>query len=218
MEQRPSRWTIACLALPVVVYALLTLMRGLNIGHRHLLPVYPFLFVGAGRAAAWAWPSRTRAPAWRRALIVALAAGCLAAPACVHPDYLAYFNGLAGGPAGGHRWLVDSSLDWGQDLPALARWQRENGVRPLRLAYFGTADPVAYGLDAKWLPSHLAPPQHHIERRVERGDVVAVSATLLHGLYLPPEDAALLARFRDREPIGHAGYSILIYRADFDFP
>src|SRR5207245_9739104 len=42
--------------LPVAIYAMVAVIRALNIGHRHLLPIYPFLFVAAGRAAAWAWP------------------------------------------------------------------------------------------------------------------------------------------------------------------
>ena len=41
------------------------------------------------------------------------------------PNYLAYFNLLAGGPAHGYQHLADSSLDWGQDLPALRELARE---------------------------------------------------------------------------------------------
>lgn len=219
VDRRDPRWRRVWpwLALPVLVYVLMTASRGINIGHRHLLPVYPFLFVAAGRAAAWAWSS-PRPRSWRRALVAGLGAWCLVELLSVLPHPLAYFNQLAGGPAQGHRWLVDSSLDWGQDLPALRDWQRAQGEPEMRLAYFGTASPAAYGLDVTLLPGAPPAPRHRIERRVRRGDVVAVSATLLHGMYVEPEDRELMARLRAQEPIGRAGYSILVYRAAFDWP
>ena len=64
----------------------------------------------------------------------------------IHPYQLAYFNRFAGGPAAGSRYLDDSNIDWGQDLPSLAAWQSEHGVRPLALWYFGTDDPAGYGI------------------------------------------------------------------------
>ena len=105
--------------LPVVVYLAMTATRGINIGHRHLLPIYPFLFVAAGRAAAWAFAvgrSWRSAPALAGAALVAWHLG---ATLWIHPHYLAYFNELAGGPSRGYRLLADSNLDWGQDLKGL---------------------------------------------------------------------------------------------------
>ncbi len=84
---------------------------------------------------------------WRaKALVSLLAALSLADTARAHPNHLAYFNALAGGPAQGHRWLGDSDQDWGQSLPALARYLREQGNPRLILAYSGAADPGAYGI------------------------------------------------------------------------
>jgi 4-amino-4-deoxy-L-arabinose transferase-like glycosyltransferase len=85
--------------VPVVVYALLTFTRGINIGHRHLLPLYPFLFVLAARSAAWAaqrWRGGVR---WPAAAVSVLAAWYVAGTLRVHPHYLAYFNEAAGGRA-----------------------------------------------------------------------------------------------------------------------
>lgn len=62
----------------------------------------------------------------------------------VHPHYLTYFNQLAGGPAGGHQYAVDSNLDWGQDLKRLAMWVEENKVNKIHLDYFGWADQGYY--------------------------------------------------------------------------
>jgi hypothetical protein len=136
----------------------------------------------------------------------------------VHPHYLAYFNELTGGPARGHHYLVDSNLDWGQDLKGLARWVAEHRVPRIRLSYFGTADPDYYGIPHDLLPGTMAPPPLGVVRQVRREDVVAVSATNLQGVYLDPSDRPLMERLRRSEPIDNIGYSILIYRADFAWP
>ncbi len=102
------------LIVPVVFLGLyFSLFFRLGIGLRYLLPVFPFLFVFAGRVAAFRPP-----PAWRRRWAVALGVLLLwlaAASLSVHPLYIGYFNEIAGGPANGWRWLLDSNLDWGQD-------------------------------------------------------------------------------------------------------
>ena len=64
----------------------------------------------------------------------------------IRPNYLAYFNQLAGGPSQGYKHLADSSLDWGQDLPALKKWLDGQGLQQpggsgVYLSYFGTARP-----------------------------------------------------------------------------
>jgi hypothetical protein len=212
---RLDRRDALVLWLPVLVYAAFTSTRGLQIGHRHLLPIYPFLFVVAGEAAAWVW-------SWRRpaglVLVSTLALWYAGGTLRNHPHHLAYFNEIGGGPANGWRWLVDSNLDWGQDLKRLASWMRANGVPRLKLSYFGSALPSYYGIDAEALPGYTAPHATHVTREIRPGDVVAVSATNLQGVYVDPEDRALLARFRGLHPIGRAGWSILVYRADFVWP
>jgi hypothetical protein len=206
---RLARRDAIFLWLPVLVYAASTVGRGLQIGHRHLLPLYPFLFVAAGEAVGRLW-------SWRRPLglasVVVLGAWYATGTLRNHPHHLAYFNEIAGGPDDGWRSLVDSNLDWGQDLKRLAGWMRESGVSRIKLSYFGSAPPSYYGIDAEALPGYTAPHETHVTREIWAGDIVAVSATNLQGVYLEPEDRALLARFRDEEPIGRAGWSILIYR------
>lgn len=204
-----------CLWLPPLVYLILAASRPINIGHRYLLPVYPFLFVAAGRAAAWAAGATGRRTArWPIAVLVAWYAVSVLR---VHPHYLAYFNELAGGPAGGHRYLVDSSLDWGQDLKELARWQRDERVGPVKLAYFGTADPTYYGIDCELLPGYMAPPPRHVTRQVNAGDVVAVSATVLQGLYVEPQMLPLLEKLRALQPVAVLAHTIFVYRVDFSW-
>ena len=205
--------------LPVAVYLALTLTRGIHIGHRHLLPIYPFLFVAAGRAASWAFPAGRP---WRErpgpALIVAALGGWqLAATLRIHPHYLAYFNELAGGPSRGYRLLADSNLDWGQDLKELRAYLSRHGIDRCKLSYFGTADPEYHHIPCELLPGYMLPRPRAVVKEVRAGDVLAVSATNLQGLYIEPEAETLMARLREREPLAQVGYSILIYRADFDW-
>jgi hypothetical protein len=201
--------------LPVAVYALLTLTRGINIGHRHLLPIYPFLFVLAARAAAWAALRLREGARWPAALVGLLGLWYVAGTVRVHPHYLAYFNEAAGGPRNGYRLLVDSSLDWGQDLVRLREWAQRHGVTQMKLSYFGTADPEYYRLPAELLPGYMPPVPRKVVREVRPGDVVAVSATNLQGVYIEPEALPLMQRLRALTPIAQVGYSILVYRADF---
>jgi hypothetical protein len=102
------------LLVPVAFLLLyFSLFFRLGIGIRYLLPLFPFLFVFAGRVAAFR-PSGARAR-WQPAVVGALLLWLAAASFSVHPQYISYFNEIAGGPANGWRWLLDSNLDWGQD-------------------------------------------------------------------------------------------------------
>lgn len=167
------------LAFPVVFYLAVSMTSNLNIGHRHLVPIYPLLFVGIGSLARPFGAARWRPPA-----LAALLLGSAASFALATPRYLSYFNVLAGGPGGGWRYLVDSNIDWGQDLSRLREWMDENHVPKVHLAYFGTADPAAYGIRYEKLkmvhdfypdaPSSLP----------GSGEILAVSVTLLQGVYL----------------------------------
>src|SRR3954464_6023759 len=96
-------------------------------------------------------------------LVVAMLVLAPAASIWIAPDYLAYFNLFAGGPDEAHHHLVDSSLDWGQDLPTLKRWLDANGLQgathpPVYLSFFGTANPADYRIDARYLPSYPGRP------------------------------------------------------------
>jgi 4-amino-4-deoxy-L-arabinose transferase-like glycosyltransferase len=211
-----SRRTEVLLLLPLAVLVVLSLSQRINIGHRHLLPIYPFVLVIAGRGAALAFPLLKG----RVAPAVAVSALCLwqaLSTAWAYPHYLAYFNELAGGPSNGWRLLGDSNLDWGQGLKGLRTWMSRNHVPRLKLAYFGTADVGYYGIDAERLPGYQPAPPSAMTREIRPGDVVAVSATLLQGLYVDEAMLPLMKRLRATAPVAVIGYSIFVYRADFSW-
>lgn len=167
------------LAVLFAVYWATSLASHLNIGHRHILPTYPVLFIAAGWLGRWL---DFRKP-FIAVAILAATAWHGAESVRVRPHYLAYFNQLVGGPQNGWRHLVDSSLDWGQDLPGLKRWldAEAKGERTY-LAYFGTGDPAYEGIRALPLPSmpDLGParPWYALEP-----GTYAVSATMLQHVY-----------------------------------
>jgi hypothetical protein len=180
---------LAVLAVPVLVYLAFCIPANINIGIRHILPIYPFLFVLAGVILAtqnWRWKQATLG-----VIAVALAVESLA----IYPHYLAFFNVLAGGPGNGPRYLVDSNLDWGQDLKNLKLYMDAHQLPSVCLSYFGSAEPEYYGIRSESDPAN-------------QDCVAAVSATLLYGAYVPGDTYAWL---RARTPVAKIGYSIYVY-------
>ncbi len=147
---RRERWRDDLyLWFPAVLWLVFVSLTAVNRGVRYLMPIYPLLFILAGGVAA-------RWLAFRRplgGLLVALLALAQMSEAIkAHPDYLPYFNQLAGGVRGGPHWLDDSNLDWGQDLYRLPGWLEERGIERVRLLYFGTGDPGHFGVSAEHFP------------------------------------------------------------------
>ena len=156
--RRRPLYGLAPLATLFCVYWAVAIASALNIGHRHILPTYPPLFVFCGASALWlgpsALPAGTGRARWPGLALLGLIAALAGGTAFCFPNYIAYFNAIAGGTANGYRRLVDSSLDWGQDLPDLRRYiENHPGEGPAYLSYFGIASPDAYGIPAKYLYS-----------------------------------------------------------------
>jgi Dolichyl-phosphate-mannose-protein mannosyltransferase len=165
-----------------LIYTVVAMTERLNIGHRHILPVYPALFIGCGGVAFLIKKDR---PKIFTATIIILLGWQIGESIAARPDYLAYFNQIAGGPSRGYQHLVDSSLDWGQDLPALKSWIDNHHTdvdgKPLYLAYFGSADPRANGIEAKCLPEDHSKGDSRFAPLI--GGVYCISATTLQSVY-----------------------------------
>ena len=171
------------------VYWLFSLSSHLNIGHRHILPTYAALYIFCG-LLGWAAQralQQTRAAGFTAFAGLTLLLGWhIKISAEIAPHYLAYFSPLAGGPTEGYRHLVDSSLDWGQDLPALQTWlesPQRRGTK-IHLSYFGTGEPAYYHINATRLPFlngfAQMPPWYE-----PRGGLYCISATMLQQVYSP---------------------------------
>jgi hypothetical protein len=187
-------------ALPGGVYMVYTVAAGVNIGLRYWLPLVPVLFIGIGVVLA-----RTR-KRWIGAATAVLIVVNVASVSRAWPDYLAYFNEAAGGPAHGDRYLSDSNLDWGQDLERLARVLAEHRIDTVTLAYFGAAPPAHYGIRYEALYDVFRHEDPDAGPPLPTPDYLAVSVTLLTGQYLRG-----LEWLRDRVPALRAGWSIRVY-------
>ena len=196
------------------LYVASSLFSSVNIGYRHLLPLLPFLYVGIGAQMANG-VSRITHHASRLASRLLPLASCflflawlIIGTVSLAPHFLAYFNEIAGGARGGYRYLVDSNLDWGQNLWDLRTWMDEHGEERVNYAHYSPARPQVYGINAEFLPPdpravaftpwHPAP------------GLYAIGATVLQGPYAP--DVNTYAWFRGRQPIARLGNALWLYR------
>jgi hypothetical protein len=175
---------------------LICLPSRINIGLRHLLPIYPFLAITAGVGAAALLRSGR---GWMSGLGAALIVWQVLAGVRAHPDYIAYFNELAGSHP--ERILVDSDLDDGQDLKRLADTLRARRIPAIWLAYAGSATVAKHGLPpVRWLEPH---------RRVHGWIAASLYAIKLGSLDRPGhDDFAWLDEYR---PVALVGHSIRLY-------
>jgi len=203
--------------LPPLLFFGSSLTSELNLGYRYILPVLPFALVLAGRTGQWFEGILSRARGPQRSLSVALASMMVGwtvwSGVSIYPHYLAFFNEWAGGPDNGWRFLVDSNIDWGQDLKGLKRWMDANGVERIKLGYVGEAFPPYYDIDfdpIPGFPDRWEHPLHHeLYFDAPAPGVYAISANLIQGRNLA--DPETYAWFRGRDPLDKVGYSIFIY-------
>lgn len=227
-------------AAALLLFLSVSIFASGNVSHRYLLPIYPLLYVLCGLLGS-EWVRLARVPRSGLALfaVLLIIASCqfvfcpLWRPAKVHPHYLAYFNEIAGGPRNGYKNLVDSNLDWGQELKALGDWlAKRNIIEPIWLSYFGMADPRWYQIShinvPKVLGGHLleASPYTALEDSgaadqavrkfiddLQAGQYLAISATNLSGVYLGPQTRDVWRHLlASCTYVDQVGYSLLIYR------
>ncbi len=202
---RASRdWRLWVPLIAAVAVLLVTIPARINLGVRHVLPILAVLSLTGGAAVVHVWKRSRNAPAVR-ATFVALAAAGLWSTASAHPDYLAYFNELAGRHP--ERVLVDSDLDWGQDLRRLADTLHARRVDRVTTAYFGSAEPAAYGVPviAGWKRGAPVEGWFAVSQTLrQRG-----TAQLVNGRWeLHPDALQWLDAY---QPVARIGKSMLLY-------
>jgi len=207
LRDADHRWTAIAMGVPVFVYGVALLTADMNIGLRHAFPLYPFVFVAVSLAAAKSWSRRLG-----RFVIIALGAALAAETLLAFPDFIAFFNVICAP----YRLslLTDSNLDWGQDLPLLAAWQRQHPDTPLYLDYFGECDPAAYGIKYVNVPVgyHEGPPPVW----PTRPGVVAVSATNFQQVYYTDTWPLLFAGKTPEAVLCHTIYLFTLTQAEID--
>jgi hypothetical protein len=204
------------LIAPIVVTLIITSFWKVNIGLRHLLPIYPFLYLSAGRLLMPVASRGGTSPLLDRSrqALVAAALGWTAFEALsIAPCHLAYFNLFAGGPANGHQWLLDSNLDWGQSAKALRRYVAAQGLPMIYVAYNGNSDPWYYGVPYQYVPGsgNLRNAKERSARMPDgvARELLAVNVMVLHSLHF--SDRTLYNWLLARRPVATPGYSYVVF-------
>jgi hypothetical protein len=117
-----ARWRMATILIPPAVFLAAAMNGHLDIGIRHVLPVLPFLYL-------LVCFQLTRIGTKGLILLGALIAVAAVESLLIAPNYAEFFNLAAGGPTRGAKYLIDSNIDWGQDIAPLADWLHSDQAR-----------------------------------------------------------------------------------------
>jgi 4-amino-4-deoxy-L-arabinose transferase-like glycosyltransferase len=206
---------VAYILIPAVVYLAVAMVSGMNIGARHILPLYTLMAILAGGGAAflsagnrkWAWVCG--------ALVVAHVISSLT----VFPNYIAYANEAWGGPKNTHNLLSDANADWGQQLIQVKAWLDQHPGEECWFAYFAhpEVNPETYGITCHHLPNidtfwlggaDIIPP-------TISGNVL-ISAGDLSGCEWPSARMSPYGQFQSIKPAEMIDYGVMVYRGTFD--
>ncbi|NQT16607.1 MAG: glycosyltransferase family 39 protein [Planctomycetes bacterium] len=217
-----SGWrTELFLLIPITALLFFVTYSGAKQYLRYALPILPFAYIWASKTGQ-AFAKKD----WFVAILVVGSLGwSIVSSLQVYPHSLSYFNELIGGPKHGDEHLMESDIDWGQDLLYLKQWlDRHPEARPMRLAYFGCIDPhfagIEYSLAPKREDTSRGEGQIPLSAQGPQPGWYAVSVCLFRGFqwYIPDgrggvvwvsrSDYEYFLHFR---PAAMAGYSIYIY-------
>ncbi|ACO33944.1 MULTISPECIES: glycosyltransferase family 39 protein [Acidobacterium] len=212
---------VAYLVLPAALYFAIAMYAGMDIGARHVLPLYAMaaVLVGGGIMALARREGRW-VPAWA-AVCGLLVSAHVASALSVFPNYLAYANRAWGGPANVHNLLSDANVDWAQQLYQVKEWRDRHPGQPCWFAYFANPEirPSVYGIDCQMMPtadtmwmggSSLVPPVIH--------GTVFISAGDLSGCEWPSNQLNPYRPFQHAKPVAMIDYGVMVYQGTFAVP
>jgi hypothetical protein len=220
-------WTLGTFA---VFYFLTAVIGNLNLGIRHILPVYIPLFVLLALVTVKRW-RELRGSRWAKPALGVFAVLMLwygGSTVAAYPGYLSYFNEIIGGPQNADKYFSDSSVDWGQDLKRLKTYvDNHHEIKHIAVDYFGGGVPDYYfclrsyddagqlittpkGYDC----SHSIYEEWHAQNGIYTGQYIAVSETFLENdrYYAKLYGQVGYGYLRARQPIAKVGNSIYIFK------
>lgn len=224
-----DNFTLATALIFVTAYWAYSMKSNLNIGVRHVLPTFPFIYLLVSREIIkWIKYVSITDPRnfmeWMKSLYEKYIASTpkyvlvgiivlwmLLETMLAFPYYLSYFNELGGGPMNGYKYIVDSNYDWGQDLKRLRDVMDDVGIKKIKLDYFGGGSPAYYlnGASEPWWSSRGQP---------SAGDWFAISVSNLEGSRGSPVRSFTknpidsYEWLQNKSPVTRAGTSIFIYK------
>ncbi|HEY2470934.1 MAG TPA: phospholipid carrier-dependent glycosyltransferase [Terracidiphilus sp.] len=216
LKKRLEGWQrLSFLIVPPLVYLLIAIDTGLNIGSRHILPMYPFLAVLIGGAAVALWQQRRL---WIYVTLILLG-WHVASATWSAPNYLAYSNELFGGPANTHRYLTDSNTDWGQQLVSVKRYLDEHNIHDCWFGYFvqPSIDYHSYGIPCRQLPTANSMwSQQQVDVPSTVSGTVLISAGTLTGYEFGSVILSPFQPFMQVQPVDTIDDGVFVYRGVFD--
>lgn len=217
--RRFRQWReILFLAVPSLFYLAIAMSSHMNIGARHILPMYVFLYVLLGGGAS-ALISKNQ----RWAYVVLLLVFWQAVDAArIFPNYIAFANELWGGPANTHKYLSDANVDWAQQLIATRQYLDKRGIKDCWFLYFagGVADINSYGIPCKLLPNvetlWWLDQQTNVPESID--GTVLISAGDLAGMEFGPAPLNPYEQFKNLHPTAVIQYGVFVYDGHFRIP
>ncbi len=224
-----QNFLLFCLLGFVILYSISSIKSPLNIGYRHLAVIIPLIYIlTTDQIKKWWWGvknnvnnqsifsllinfNQIKKIGIKTVFILILIIWYILEALIISPHFIAYFNEFVGGAKNGYKYVVDSNLDWGQDLKRLAKFVEQNNINKIKVDYFGGGSP-AYYLQEKFEPWQSAKGQP------EPNSWLAVSLTFLQnaqgkpvpGFYINPEDS--YSWLKNKKPTARIGYSIFVYQ------
>lgn len=213
----------------IAIYWWQSLRSPLNIGVRHVIPTFPFVYLLVSReiikwAQKYSYADPQNIREWlitlyekyiksapKYAFVFLILVWIAVSALLSFPHYLSYYNELVGGPKNGYKYIVDSNYDWGQDLKRLNQFVENNKIEKIRIDYFGGGSPEYYLGDKyeQWWSAKGFPPDGGWYA-VSSNHLMGAQGTPVRGFKTKPEDS--YSWLKGVEPTGRAGYSIFIYK------
>jgi hypothetical protein len=204
------------LALPAIFYLAVAMAGPLNIGVRHVLPIFPFIFALIAGGAAWLVQQRK---VWIYP-VAALLLWHAVDSARTFPNYLPYANTLWGGPSKTHLYFSDSATDWAQQLKFTRQWIDSHNVKECWFAYFAAPFllPSDYGIPCKPLPTLDSMSEEDIHVPPIVHGPVLISYGDLNGFEFGSKLQNPYQRLFEREPDDVIANGIAVFNGDFSLP
>ncbi|QDV18647.1 hypothetical protein Pan153_33070 [Gimesia panareensis] len=203
------------LLIPAVsIFVLVSSHTGFSEHYRYILPVMPFLFIWISSVTLW----KMTVPITIARIAIC---GAVLSSMWVYPHSLSYFNEIVGGPENGHNHMINSSIDWGQDLKYLKKWVDAHPENtPLSIAYYSDVNPKSAGIEFKLppmrtigfnseaIPNALKPGWYLISVNFMKGYPWRLADS--EGVEMKSRQYAF-SYFAKLEPVDRIGYSIYVY-------
>jgi len=227
MRTHVMEWTLGAFA---AFYFAVAVLGSLNLGIRHILPIYIPIFVIVAVFSV-KHLRNLRGDRWAKAGLSIFAVLMLwygGSTVAAYPNYLSYFNELIGGPTNADKYFSDSSVDWGQDLKRLKTYVSDHHeIKHIAVDYFGGGVPEYYFCQAKYDDngaaiqsadgydcSHSVFEAWHTQNGMYSGQYIAVSETYLENdrYFARLNGEAGYDYLRDLKPVAKVGNSIYVFK------